>query len=65
MELAVLLMKVDSSTFTHTETHKSKEHTITLRDQFKVSLMGNSGRESFKNRNCRLSKSWTKFLTHL
>ena len=57
MELAVLLMKVDSSTFTHTETHKSKEHTITLRDQFKVSLMDSLEKESFKNRNCRLSKS--------
>ena len=64
MELDVLLMRVDSSTFIHTETQKSKEHMITLRDQFKVSLMVISARENFKNQNSRLSRNWTKFLIH-
>ena len=64
MERDVLLMRVDSSTFILTETHKSKEHMTTSRDQFKVSLMVISARENFKSQNSRLSRNWIKFLTH-
>ena len=64
MERDVLLMRVDSSTFILIETHKSKEHMTTSKDQFKVSLMVISARENFKSQNSRLSRNWIKFLTH-